>query len=98
MGHDPAKQSLFIDRRNAGHDDVPGFAVLSEAPLLPAPGACVSLRILVDRCSVEVFAADGVVTASAYVPSFSCTRDPAFVVDGVPVIIRQLRVRGMAAS
>jgi len=59
IGYDSRNQVLFIDRSGSGLTDFhPQFACRHETELRLDNGL-VELRILVDRCSVEVFANDG---------------------------------------
>ena len=55
----PLRGTLFVDRSRSGKVDFhPAFAARHEAALA-APEGRVSLRVFVDRCSVEVFAGGG---------------------------------------
>lgn len=57
---------LYVDRTHSGRSDFnKHFASRIEAPLSVIPGEQVKLRILVDACSVEVFAEDGATTLTA---------------------------------
>ncbi len=59
IGYDADRQALFVDRSRSGMVDFhPEFAGRRYAPLALVNGR-VSLRVIVDRCSVEVFADDG---------------------------------------
>jgi fructan beta-fructosidase len=60
-------QTLSLDRRHAAGGLGACFARCYRAPLQLGPGEKLSLRVLVDRSSVEVFAQDGRVTLSALV-------------------------------
>ncbi len=63
IGYDTATSRLFIDRRNSGNVGFNSrFASLDDAPVTPDEDGNISIRIYVDRSSVEVFAADGRVT------------------------------------
>ncbi len=73
VGYQVAAERLFVDRRVSGVVDFsPDFAPhLSTAPLSLSPGTetnSVTLRIFVDRSSIEVFANDGrvVITESIF--------------------------------
>jgi fructan beta-fructosidase len=58
-GYDAASDSVFVDRTRSGAVDFQeDFAARNAAPLSPSDGR-VTLRVLVDRSSVEVFANDG---------------------------------------
>ncbi len=61
IGYDARTQEIFIDRHRSGRDDFSGrFAGIHRAPLAARDGK-VTLRVLVDTASVEVFANDGAV-------------------------------------
>ena len=62
IGIRPRDGELKVDRTASGSTDFhDAFASIDTAPLRPVGGAY-SLRIFVDRCSVEIFAQDGQVT------------------------------------
>ncbi|HEY7211419.1 MAG TPA: glycoside hydrolase family 32 protein [Bryobacteraceae bacterium] len=64
VGYDPAKQVLFVDRRHSGLTNFsPEFPARVEAPLR-AGGDSLRMQILVDRCSLEVFADGGRVVST----------------------------------
>ncbi len=59
VGYDVAKQSLYVDRKLSGNVAFhPAFAGRHAGPLATANGR-VRIRILVDKCSVEVFGNSG---------------------------------------
>ncbi len=59
VGYDPANKVLFVDRTHSGLTNFsPDFPARLEAPLT-LKNRSLKLEILVDRCSVEVFADDG---------------------------------------
>ncbi|MBV9761459.1 MAG: glycoside hydrolase family 32 protein [Acidobacteriaceae bacterium] len=59
VGYKRASGTVFVDRRHSGRTDFSkDFPAISEAPL-QLPDGVLRLRVLVDRCSVEVFAGDG---------------------------------------
>jgi sucrose-6-phosphate hydrolase SacC (GH32 family) len=69
VGYDRASGVLSLDRRSVGGGGVPfhpAFPCISSAQVMPADGV-VTLEVLVDSCSVEVFAADGEVVMTALV-------------------------------
>lgn len=64
VGYDPAKKVLFVDRTHSGLTSFsPDFPARLEAPL-HATGDSLSVEILVDRCSLEVFADGGRVVST----------------------------------
>lgn len=60
IGFDASASTLTVDRTGSGAIPVPSFGLPHSAPLTPSDGS-VTLRVLVDRSSVEVFADDGAV-------------------------------------
>ena len=67
IAYKPKTQELILDRTASGQVDFKdGFAASISVPLLPEQGR-IRLRIIVDHCSVEVFANDGVVAMSALI-------------------------------
>lgn len=83
VGYDFAKNELFVDRTEsgeAGFDDT--FANVYYAPLAPVDGN-VTIRILVDWSSVEVFGGAGEVTLTAQIfPSVDAVDTHLFSADG----------------
>ena len=82
VGYDSAKQELYVDRTHSGLVDFhPEFSGRRSAPL-QLEDTRLSLRILVDRCSVEVFAADGLISMTELVfPSAASGDVEVFVKD-----------------
>lgn len=61
VGWDAGLQAVFVDRSRSGHSsDDPTYAKPQYGPLACEPDGAVRWRVLLDRCSVEVFAGDGV--------------------------------------
>jgi fructan beta-fructosidase len=59
VGYDRRTGKIFVDRRHSGLTDFSkDFPIRNEASLAPSDDL-IRLHILVDRCSVEVFAGDG---------------------------------------
>lgn len=59
IGYDTTLEAVYVDRRDSGATEFHGaFAGIHRAPLRLRDGV-LSLRIFVDRCSVEVFAGRG---------------------------------------
>lgn len=82
VGYDPANQRLYVDRSQSGQRVSDNFPSRDQAPLKAKNGK-VSLRILVDRCSVEVFANDGEVALSSLIfPDPSSIRVSLFATNG----------------
>lgn len=64
IGYNFQTQEVFIDRTRSGQREFKeGFAAVHSASLEPQNGI-VRLHIFIDRCSVEVFANDGIITLS----------------------------------
>ncbi len=67
IGYDLARQELFVDRRRSGEAGFhPGFAGRQAALLLPV-GGVVNLHCIIDRCSVELFGNDGLISLTALI-------------------------------
>jgi fructan beta-fructosidase len=67
IAYKPKTQELIVDRSNSGLVDFKdGFAANYSAPLKSKDGR-IRLHIFVDRCSVEVFANDGLASISALI-------------------------------
>jgi levanase len=63
IGYDAATGKLFVDRTNSGNTAFhPAFASIEEAPVAMDKNGNITLRIYLDRASVEVFAQDGLRT------------------------------------
>lgn len=62
IGYDRQARAVFIDRTQSGNVEFhPAFAGRHTAPVSLSPDGTLTLTILVDACSVEVFAGDGAV-------------------------------------
>ena len=60
--------TLSVDRTHSGNTGFhPDFSRIATAPLLLPPGNEITLRILIDACSVEVFTADGLTALTTLV-------------------------------
>jgi fructan beta-fructosidase len=63
VGYNAAQKELYIDRTQSGLTGFSkDFPARTTAPLLPDANGLIHLRILVDRCSIEVFGNDGEAT------------------------------------
>lgn len=67
LSADAGRGQLNLDRSKAGYGSIPKFAERYEAPLPLQPDSSVKLRIIIDRCSIEIFAGDGLVQFSAII-------------------------------
>jgi fructan beta-fructosidase len=98
VGYDAASSSLFVDRRLSGRRDVdPAFPAVHTAPL-PAVEGVVTLTVLVDRASVEVFGGGGesVITDQIF-PSADSTGLALFADGGVADLV-ELTVTKLATA
>ena len=63
IGYDATTGKLFVDRTNSGNTAFhPAFASIEDAPVTLDKKGYVTLRVFLDRSSVEVFAQDGLRT------------------------------------
>ncbi|WP_264355132.1 GH32 C-terminal domain-containing protein [Pseudarthrobacter sp. MM222] len=63
IGYDAATGKLFVDRTNSGNTAFhPAFASIEDAPVTLDKNGNITMRIYLDRSSVEVFAQDGLRT------------------------------------
>jgi levanase len=93
IGYDTRTQDLYVDRRHSGDVSFhPQFASVSRAPLALPRGRDLTLRVLVDHSSVEVFADGGrrVLTDQVF-PGASSDRVQVFA-DGGRATVRSLRI------
>jgi len=68
IGYDSARETLYFDRRNSGSPDFhPRFLSRYDTPLPLSADGRITLDIIVDHSSVEVFANDGTVYMSGTV-------------------------------
>ncbi len=96
VGYDAGTQELFVDRTRAGDGTFSlGFAGVQRAPLLARRGR-VSLRILVDRTSVEVFSGQRVITDLVF-PS-SSSRAVRLFAEGGRVGLERLTIRRLRSA
>jgi fructan beta-fructosidase len=85
VGYDRKERKLFFDRTHSGSTDFStNFPDRTEAPLTLTHGI-LRLNILVDRSSVEVFAADGRVASTNLIfPPSGTTGAEVYAKDGEP--------------
>ncbi|MCC6225201.1 MAG: glycoside hydrolase family 32 protein [Microthrixaceae bacterium] len=92
VGYDAETECVFVDRTRSGVVGFhPAFATVSAAPVSVADGV-VSLRIYVDRGSVEVFAARGTRTITNLIFPDSRSQRVALFSEGGTAKIRQIAV------
>lgn len=59
VGYDADRQELYVDRREGMWSRVPDMKQLFRGPLKPTANGKISIRLFLDRSSVEVFGNDG---------------------------------------
>lgn len=86
IGYDTASGELYVDRSKSGDTSFnPSFAGRASAPLPLDAQKGITLRILVDASSVEIFAGDGTrVLTEQIFPDASSVGISAFANDGTP--------------
>ncbi|GAP53601.1 levanas [Arthrobacter sp. Hiyo6] len=87
---------LTLDRRKSGNTAFHGkFASADSAPL-KLDGGVLRLRIIVDECSVEVFAQEGRVVLSDLVFPLSGNLGTDVCVEGGTAMVRKLAVTSLS--
>jgi fructan beta-fructosidase len=85
VGIDRAKGQIFVDRRRSGYVSFsPDFAARTVAPLKHPGAEFISLEIVVDRNSIEVFAEDGETVLTNLIFPSDSSQGLAFYNAGVP--------------
>jgi levanase len=84
IGYDATTGNLFVDRTNSGNTTFhPAFASIEDAPVTLDKKGYVTMRIYLDRSSVEVFAQDGLRTITDQVfPNAGADRMALFAEGG----------------
>lgn len=97
VGYDADTGEVYVDRTLAGESGfAPGFAAVHRAPYEPGDGL-VTLDVLVDSTSVEVFAGEGeVVLTDLVLPSPDSTG--VELVTDHPAVVRSLEVSELSPS
>jgi sucrose-6-phosphate hydrolase SacC (GH32 family) len=67
FGIDNRKRKLFIDRTHAGHENVEPFCKRHETDVAFEDRRSISLRILIDHCTLELFAGTGETLMAAFI-------------------------------
>lgn len=88
VGWDAERQALIVDRSQSGRaPDEPTYLTPQSAPLARRPDGTVRWRVLLDRCSVEVFADDGALVLTTLVfPSPRSLEVKAYVTGGAATL------------
>ncbi|WP_434994308.1 GH32 C-terminal domain-containing protein [Arthrobacter sp. Ld5] len=96
IGYNTTTGRLYVDRRNSGNEGFhPAFASLDQAPVQLSNGR-LSVRIYVDKASVEVFAQGGTTTITDQVfPAQGATQIGLFS-DGGTARLESLRITPLA--
>jgi len=85
VGIDRAKGQIFVDRKRSGYVSFsPDFPARTVAPLKHPEAKTVSMEIIVDRNSVELFAEDGETVLTNLIFPSDASQGLAFYVAGVP--------------
>jgi fructan beta-fructosidase len=93
IGYDAATQEVYIDRGNSGNVGFhPLFSSVDSAPVLVDAQGNVTLRIYVDRSSVEVFAQGGLRTITDQVFPAEGAGQVALFADGGTAHLKSLTV------
>jgi fructan beta-fructosidase len=91
VGYDAVTGQVYVDRRHAGEGAFhEAFPAVYSAPLRPAPDGDIRLRVIVDACSVEVFANDGEAVLTALVFPNSESRGASLFSEGGGVLVRSV--------
>ncbi|ALV41255.1 glycosyl hydrolase family 32 [Pseudarthrobacter sulfonivorans] len=92
LAYDPAAGVLTLDRTDAGETAFhPAFASVESAPVLLEDGV-LTLRIVVDHCSVEVFAQGGKVVLTDLIFARVGNKGSSVFAEGGAAILRKLAV------
>jgi fructan beta-fructosidase len=96
LAYDPAAGLLSLDRRNAGDTGFhPSFPSAESCPVDLEDGV-LTLRIVVDHCSVEVFAQGGKAVLTDLVFPHAGQAGMSVFADGGPATIRKLDVSALS--
>jgi len=97
VGYDVLTGALYVDRRESGRNDFhPDFAAVHSAPLALRDGR-ISLTVLVDRASVEVFGNDGEASITDQIfPRIDSTGVELFA-EGGPAQFRALSIAAVTS-
>jgi fructan beta-fructosidase len=86
VGIDRAKRQIFVDRKRSGYVAFsPDFPARTVAPLKHPEAKTITLEIVVDRNSLEVFAEDGETVLTNLIYPSDTSQGLAFYATGAPV-------------
>jgi levanase len=99
IGYDQATREVYVDRRNSGNTAFhPLFTSVDSAPVTPDANGNVTLRIYVDRSSVEVFAQGGLRTITDQVFPEVGAGQVALFADGGTARLKSITVTPLESS
>jgi levanase len=99
IGYDGAAGELYVDRSNSGNTAFhPLFASVDSAPVTVDANGNVTLRIYVDRSSVEVFAQNGLRTITDQVFPEQGANQVALFAEGGTAQLKSITVMPLASS
>jgi fructan beta-fructosidase len=99
IGYDNATQEVYVDRRNSGNTGFhPLFASVDSAPVTPDANGNVTLRVYLDRSSVEVFAQNGLRTITDQVFPEAGADQVALFADGGTAQLKSITVTRLTQS
>jgi fructan beta-fructosidase len=99
IGYDNATQEVYVDRRNSGNTGFhPLFASVDSAPVTPDANGNVTLRVYLDRSSVEVFAQNGLRTITDQVFPEAGADQVALFADGGTAQLKSITVTPLTQS
>lgn len=90
--YDAAERSLTLDRRQSGNTFHAAFPSAESVPVSLDDDGALRLRVVVDHCSVEVFAQDGRVAITDLVFPEEGSRELSVFCEGAAATIRSLTV------
>ena len=99
IGYDARTKELYVDRGNSGNTGFhPLFTSLDSAPVSVDAQGTITLRIYVDRSSVEVFTQDGLRSITDQVFPDAGATDVALFADGGTAHLKTLTVTPLRQS
>ncbi|XKF78952.1 GH32 C-terminal domain-containing protein [Glutamicibacter arilaitensis] len=99
IGYDSEAKKVYVDRRNSGNVDFhSAFASVEDMPVKVDSNGDVTMRVYLDRSSVEVFAQDGQRTLTDLVFPNEGADQLALFADGGTAKLRSLKVTPLEQS